>query len=124
MSKQKERVAVIGASPKEERYSNQCVALLLEYGYEVLPVHPAVKIIHGQSVIPQVSNLEPPIDTVTLYVSSNISDTLTDDLLTLNPRRIIFNPGTENPALRTTMEQAGIACEEACTLVLLKTEQF
>jgi predicted CoA-binding protein len=64
------------------------------------------------------------VDTVTLYVGPTISLTLKDKLIALKPRRVIFNPGTENAPLQLTLTSAGIACEEACTLVLLHTGQF
>ena len=124
MTTKSERVAVIGASPKPERYSNQAVAMLLEYGHEVLPVHPAVDTIHDQPVFRHINDVEAPVDTVTLYVTSAISDQLTDSLLALRPGRIIFNPGTENPALQQKLEKHGISYEEACTLVLLRSNQF
>jgi len=61
---------------------------------------------------------------VTLYVSAAHQDPVADDLLALAPRRVIFNPGTENPALAARLQAAGITTLEACTLVLLKTGAF
>lgn len=119
-----EVVAVLGASAKPERYSNKAIRLLQEYGHTVLPVNPAQKVIEGLSVVATVDALPRKIDTVTMYVSPAHSDPLLPGLLALRPRRVIFNPGAENPALETALRNAGIAVEEACTLVLLRTGQF
>jgi hypothetical protein len=59
-----------------------------------------------------------------MYVGPAISAGLTEKLTALRPRRVIFNPGAENSALAGALQKAGIACEEACTLVLLNTGQF
>lgn len=117
-------VVVLGASPKPERYSNKAVRLLLQHGHRVLPVHPAVDEIEGLPVFKKLPAIGEPVDTVTLYLSAKLSAPLTNDLIALKPARVIFNPGTENPDLQASLEQAGIATEEACTLVLLHSGQF
>jgi len=119
-----ETVAVLGASPKPERYSNKAIRLLREYGHNVIPVNPAQKTIEGLTVAATIDALPTPIDTVTIYVSPQHSEPLLPALLALHPGRVIFNPGAENPALEKALEKAGIAVEEACTLVLLRTGQF
>jgi predicted CoA-binding protein len=119
-----ETVAVIGASPKPERYSNKAIRLLREYGHTVLPVNPIQTQIEGLTVTPDIESLPRPVDTVTMYVSPAHSDALLPGLLALEPKRVIFNPGAENPRLESALIQAGIAVEEACTLVLLRTGQF
>lgn len=124
MTIQSEGVVVLGASPKRERYSNQAVRLLLEHGYSVIPVHPAVAEIEGLAVAASLAEVDAPVDTVTMYVSAARSTPMTDELLKLKPRRVIFNPGSENPALAKDLAAAGIETEEACTLVLLNTGQF
>lgn len=124
MKNDKRRVVVVGASPKPERYSNRAVRLLVQYGHEVIPVHPAADDIEG---IPAVSGLEDvtgPVDTLTLYIAGNRSTALADSIIHLQPERVIFNPGTENPTLRMALNEAGIPTEEACTLVLLDSNQF
>lgn len=121
---QTERVVIIGASDNPERYSHQAQLLLRQHGHEVVPVHPKLAEIEGVPVVADVSAISGPVDTVTLYVGPQISLTLKDKLIALKPRRVIFNPGTENAALEQALMNAGIACEEACTLVLLRTGQF
>ncbi|VGO22409.1 CoA-binding protein [Pontiella sulfatireligans] len=124
MSKNKQTVAVLGASPKPQRYSNKAVNLLLEHGHHVIPVHPAIAEIGGLTVVASVAEIGMKVDTLTLYVSETLSNPLIGDILALNPGRVIFNPGTENPTLKSALEQQGISAEEACTLVLLNTGQF
>ena len=119
-----EVVAVLGASAKPQRYSNQAIRLLQAYGHTVLPVNPAQKIIEGLAVAATVDALPQTVDTVTMYVSPAHSTPLLAGLLALQPRRVIFNPGAENPALEKALAAAGIRVEEACTLVLLRTGQF
>jgi len=119
-----ERVVIIGASNNPERYSHRALLLLRKHGHEVVPVHPKLAEIEGIPVVADVSLITGPVDTVTMYVGAAISSGLQDKLITLKPRRIIFNPGAENAALADALQKAGIACEEACTLVLLNTGQF
>jgi predicted CoA-binding protein len=64
------------------------------------------------------------IDTVTLYLNPLHQEPYYDYILGLKPRRIIFNPGTENPELEMLASEAGIECLEACTLVMLSTGQY
>ncbi len=117
-------VAVLGASDKPNRYSNQAVALLKTHGHNVFPVHPRHASIHGLTVYPRLADVPEPVDTVTLYLAADKSSRLENDLLALKPRRVIFNPGAENPALAAALEQNGIQTLEACTLVMLHTNQF
>ena len=124
MARQKQRVVVVGASPNPERYSNRAVRLLIQHGHEVVPIHPAVSSIEGLPVVPRLEQLSGHVDTVTLYVSAKISSAMEDPITALQPDRVIFNPGAENPALRATLKAKGIHTEEACTLVLLNTNQF
>lgn len=122
--KETKTVAVLGASRKPERYSNKAVRLLLEHGHRVIPVHPAIEEIEHLPVVHALEHIVDPVDTLTVYLSPAISTPLQADILRLKPRRVIFNPGTENPELKRALERDGIAVEEACTLVLLNTGQF
>lgn len=124
MATHKRTVAVLGASPKPERYSNQAVSLLQQEGYAVFPVHPAVEEIHGLPCIKTLDDITPPLNTLTVYVNPGVSNGMTDSILRLKPERIIFNPGAENPDIAENARQAGIEVLEACTLVMLKTGQF
>lgn len=119
-----ERVAIVGASNNPERYSHKALLLLRRHGHEVVPVHPKLAEIEGIKVVPDLSAITGQVDTVTMYVGPAISAGLQEKLAVLKPRRVIFNPGAENAVLVEALEKAGIACEEACTLVLLNTGQF
>ncbi len=119
-----ERVVIIGASDNPERYSHKALLLLRQYRHEVVPVHPKLSEIEGVPVVDDLSMIAGPVDTVTLYVGPTISLALKDKLTALKPKRVIFNPGTENAPLQVALTSAGIACEEACTLVMLLTGQF
>ena len=120
----KQTVVVLGASPKPERYSNKAVSLLKTHGHKVIPVHPAIKEIVGLPVAASLAEIDRSVDTLTLYVSSVHSTPLIDTIISLNPARVIFNPGTENPVLRSALKEQDIHAEDACTLVLLNTGQF
>jgi len=124
MREKKQRVVVVGASPNPERYSNHVVRLLIEHGHEAIPVHPAVEEIEGVPAVKSIADVADRVDTVTLYVSAARSSSMQDALLKMRPKRVIFPPGAENPALREALESNGVQTLEACTLVLLKTGQF
>jgi predicted CoA-binding protein len=119
-----ENIVVLGASPKPERYSYKAVNMLTENGYNVIPVHPAVQEINGIKVTPHLEDIKEEIHTVTLYVNGSMVETMTDKILALKPKRVIFNPGTESSTASETFKKSGIEVLEACTLVLLRTKQF
>jgi predicted CoA-binding protein len=117
-------VAVIGASDNPERYSNMAVKLLKEKGHTVFPVHQRIKSVEGLNVFPTIMDVPGEIDTISLYVAANISTQIADEILDKQPRRIIFNPGAENPELNQKARNQHIITQNACTLVLLRTGQF
>ena len=117
-------VAVLGASTNEERYSFQAVRMLKENQHRPIPVHPAGHTVDGVPGVRSLSDIKEPVDTVTCYVNAKISDGEFDRIVSLKPRRVIFNPGAENENLAKRLEAAGIEVVGACTLVLLRTDQF
>ncbi len=118
-------VAVIGASPKPERYSHQAILRLQEAGHTVFAVTPKrLDSIEGAQVFAAINAIEDPIDTITMYVSAAHSESIADDILAASPDRIIFNPGAENRSLAKMARSQGIETLEACTLVMLSTHQF
>ncbi|HET7511305.1 MAG TPA: CoA-binding protein [Chthoniobacterales bacterium] len=121
---EKRNVAVLGASPKAERYSNQAVRLLGRYDYRPIPVNPAFGEIEGLTCYPTLAAIGQPLHTITVYLSPARSTPLIDQILAANPRRIIMNPGAENDALAEAASSAGIEVVEGCTLVMLKTGLF
>lgn len=119
-----ETVVVLGASNKPDRYANMAQKLLLQHGHRVIPVHPLLQQIDGVPVHASLDQIREPIDTVTMYVGPDRSAALADALVALKPKRVIFNPGSESDLLEQRLRAAGIAYEQACTLVLLNTGQF
>ncbi len=117
------KTLLVGASENPSRYSYRAIGQLRAHGHEVVALGLKPGSVAGVNF--QVG--QPPledIDTVTLYLNAANQQPLYDYLLSLHPRRIIFNPGAENAALEELAHAAGIATEEACTLVLLSTGQF
>ncbi|HEV2839794.1 MAG TPA: CoA-binding protein [Chthoniobacterales bacterium] len=119
-----EIVAVLGASPKPDRYAYKALELLREYGHRTVPINPAFEEILGEKCYATISEAPGPIDTVTLYLGEARSNPLIDEIVGAKPRRIIMNPGAENAALAEKAEDAGIEVVEGCTLVMLRTGQF
>ena len=117
-------VAVLGASPKEDRYSFQAVRMLQEHNHRPIPVHPRGHTVDGIPGVTSLDQINDPVDTVTCYVNAKISDGEFDRIARLKPRRVIFNPGAENEDLAGRLEQEGIEVVRACTLVMLRTDQF
>jgi predicted CoA-binding protein len=117
-------VAVIGASDKPERFSHKALVLLKQNGHKVFPVHQRLKQIEGQAVFTSIKDISEPIDTVTLYVGPDVSSNIGADILGVKPKRIIFNPGAENPDLAQKAQSQGIATVDNCTLVMLRSGIF
>jgi predicted CoA-binding protein len=117
-------VAVLGASANPERYSHKAVAQLLAHGHTVFPVNPGLSTLLEHKVYATLADLPAPPHTVTLYVGPERSTALADAILAARPRRVIFNPGSENPVLSERLKRSGIEALDACTLVLLSTNQF
>ncbi len=117
-------VAVLGASPKEDRYSFKAVRMLKESGHTPIPVHPKGHTVDNVPGVSSLDAIEQAIDTLTVYVNEKISSAEFDRILKLRPRRVIFNPGAENPDLAQKLRDEGIEVVEACTLVMLRTDQF
>ncbi len=121
---EKRSVAVLGASPKPDRYSNQAVRLLASFDYRPIPVNPGFEEIEGMPCYPSLAALPEPVHTVTLYLGAARSTPLIDEILAAKPQRIIMNPGAENDDLAAAASSAGIEVVEGCTLVMLRTGLF
>jgi predicted CoA-binding protein len=119
------KTVIIGASPNPERYSYMAAQMLKKYGHEFIPVGVKRGELFGQPIlnIDQLPRLD-GIDTVTLYVSERNQNGLDQNILKMNPKRVIFNPGTENADFEDVLEKNGIEVVEACTLVMLRTGQY
>ncbi|GAB3308329.1 CoA-binding protein [Hymenobacter humi] len=121
--KSNKKTLVLGASDNPERYSFRAAHMLKKHGHEVVPVGIRKGQVAGMDIHtdrPQ----HPDIDTITLYVGPRHQPVWYDYILDLQPKRILFNPGTENPELERLAHERGIRTEEACTLVLLSIGQY
>src|SRR6478609_5094670 len=117
------KTLVLGASQNPSRYSFLAINRLRQKG------HPVVAIGRREGSVADVTLIKDKIalndiDTVTLYLNNKHQQEYHDYILSLKPKRIIFNPGAENPELEKLAEEHGIETMEACTLVLLSTVQF
>lgn len=117
-------VAVLGASPKPNRFSFKAVRMLKEYGYNPIPVHPAGHMVDSVPGVRSLNLVKGKPDTLTVYVNPKVSSELREEILKLKPRRVIFNPGAENEELAAELQRCGIEVVEACTLVMLRTGEF
>ena len=117
------RVLIFGASTNPDRYAYKALELLKEKGHEVFLKGNKAGIVRGLTIQVGANDFD-HIHTVTLYVGPQNQQDLIQDLAQIKPERIIFNPGTENPMLYAEIEKLNIKVEEACTLVLLQTNQF
>ncbi len=117
------KTLVIGASPNPLRYSHKAVKRLREYGVEVVAIGKRETTIEDVEVIKGLPELF-DVDTVTLYVGPANQKEYIDYIISLKPRRIIFNPGTYNRILEGYARDAGIECIEDCTLLMLSSGDY
>ena len=117
------KTLVIGASENHDRYSNKAIRALVSHSHEVVAIGLREGEVAGVSFNSEKKVFE-NIDTVTLYVGPQNQPEYYSYIIGLKPRRVIFNPGTENPEFMAQLKAAGIYPEIACTLVLLATGQF
>lgn len=118
-----QKTLVFGASLKPERYSNLAVNRLLDHNIETEAFGFKEGKIRGVQIKTKLQDFQ-NIHTITLYVGAGRQPEYYGDILNLNPKRVIFNPGTENIEFQKILEDKGIATEVACTLVLLATNQY
>lgn len=114
---------VIGASPNTDRYSYKATMSLQNHKHTVYPIGIKKGIINGLTIINDKPIIE-NIDTITLYIGPDNQPEWYDYILSIKPKRIIFNPGTENSELIKLANDNGIETEIACTLVLLSINQY
>ena len=117
------KTLVVGASPDPSRYSNIAINMLREAGHPVLAIGKKTGEVTGIRIQKE-RFTDTDIDTITLYINPTFQKEYYDYFLQLHPKRLIFNPGTENAELATLAQQAGISTIEACTLVMLRTGQY
>lgn len=117
------KTLVIGASTNPERYAYKAANALVKHGYEIENLGTKNGLVAGKEILQGMPTLE-NIHTITLYIGAAHQPPMYDYFMQLKPKRIIFNPGTENPEFQKLAKLAGIEVLEACTLVLLASGQY
>lgn len=117
------KTLIFGASTKPERMSYMCLIRLQSQGHEIVAIGGREAQVNGvtiQTGHPEIKDL----DTITLYMGEQRQEPHIQYLLSLNPKRIIFNPGAENPKLYDLAKAQGIEVLNACSLVMLGAGQY
>ena len=117
------RTLIIGATPNTSRYANIAAFKLVQAGHEIINI--GIK--EGKAAGVNIEKMAEPyddVDTITLYIGKGHQQDYYEYILASNPKRLIFNPGAENEELATLAQKAGIEVLEACTLVMVATEQY
>lgn len=117
------KTVVIGASENTDRYSNRAVRSLVQHNEPVVAVGLRTGKIGDVEILTGFPVLK-DVETVTLYVGPQNQPSWYDYILSLKPKRVIFNPGTENPEFEKLCAEAGIETVEACTLVMLSVGNY
>ena len=117
------KTLVIGASLNPLRYSYKAIHKLVDKGHTVLAIGLRIGEVAGVEIIKNNKSFE-NINTISLYLNPQRQVAFYDYIVLLKPKRVLFNPGTENPEFYTILKENNIEFEEACTLVLLSTNQY
>ena len=123
MNNSKKKTVILGASDNPNRYSYLALTRLRNLGHPIVAIGRKESVVNGVA-IQKGQPQEKGVDTVTLYLNPDHQKMYYDYIVSLNPKRIIFNPGTENDELASLAESKGIKTLEACTLVMLSTGQY
>jgi predicted CoA-binding protein len=117
------KTLVMGASPNPERYGYIATKMLDEYKHHVIAYGIKKGDVNGHPIINE-RPLDMDFDTITLYLNPQNQQQYYDYIIGLKPKRVVFNPGTENPEFEDRLVKNGIEPVEACTLVMLRTGQY
>ncbi len=117
------KTVVLGASTKPDRYAYKAITMLVEKGHSVLAIGQNTGGVAGIKIYTKTIPLK-NIDTVTLYLNPTRQRDYYNYIVEAKPKRVIFNPGTENPEFYQLLQLNNIKVEVACTLVLLTTNQY
>lgn len=117
------KTLVIGASENTNRYSAQAISMLQEYDHDVLAIGRRNGEVHNIQFGKELQTFK-DVDTVTMYINPTHQIQYYDYIVGLKPKRVIFNPGTENPEFAKRLRENGIEVSIACTLVMLRTDQY
>ena len=105
---ERSRVAVLGALPNEERYSFKAVQMLTEHGHTPVPVHLKGHEVLGITALKSLSDIDEPVDTLTMYVGPKTSSGELDRILKLKPRRVVFNRGRKTRNWQRSWKKPGL----------------
>ncbi len=119
------KTVIIGATPDRSRYAYLAAQMLSQYQHDIVPVSIKTGEVIGHEILdlrkkPAIEG----VDTVTMYIGTRNQAEWIDYILSLKPKRIIFNPGTENYEFEQRAEALGIEALQACTLVMLRSGQY
>lgn len=119
------RTVIVGATPNSARYAWIAAEMLTDFEHEIIPIGIKKGIVMGKEIAdirqkPTISD----VDTITLYIGPQHQPEWYEYLLNLKPKRIIFNPGTENREFEKLAQANGVEVIEGCTLVMLRTHQY
>ena len=117
------KTLVLGATTRPEKYANIAINKLVEKGHSVMAIGQNTGEVAGVKIYTKQVPLT-NIDTVTLYLNPKNQMDYYNYIIETKPKRVIFNPGTENPVFYQLLQSNGIKVEVACTLVLLATNQY
>jgi hypothetical protein len=117
------KTLVLGASQKPERYSYLAIRSLRKHGIEVVAIGARKGMVDGVEIQTELQDIS-DIHTVTLYLGPRNQKIYYSYIINLKPKRIIFNPGTENPELEKLARENGIDVVEGCTLVMLSNGTY
>ena len=117
------KTLVLGGSPNPARYSYLAINKLREHDHPVWAIGKRPAQVADVTVMQEMKPIE-QLDTVSVYLNKDNQKSYYDYILTQHPRRVIFNPGAENPEFEKILKNQGVEVLEACTLVLLSTGQF
>lgn len=115
---------IIGASNNPTRYSYKCMERMYDSGIPFVPMGVKKKTVFEKEILPPLVAPDEEIHTVTLYINRNLQHDYYDFIIELNPVRVIFNPGTENPELYRLLKESNIEPINACNLVMMATNQY
>jgi predicted CoA-binding protein len=119
------KTVLVGATPNQARYAYLAATMLAEYEHDTVLLGIQKGDVNGNKILdirekPSIKD----VDTITLYIGPHRQPQWYDYLLSLKPKRIIFNPGTENEELEALATEQGVEVLEACTLVMLRSRQY
>ena len=120
---EKKKTLVLGASLNPSRYSNIAISRLVKYQQPTVALGLKKGTVSGVEIVTEKEDFQ-DIDTITLYLNAKRQEEYYEYIISLHPERVIFNPGTENPELYRLLKQKNIEYENACTLIMLGTNQY